>query len=134
MAANVRDPMCPAPESGLGRTYANGPAKAGLSQLMRVMALEWVGYGIRANAIAPGFMDTPLAAPIWADPERSRWIFNRVPVERLGPCADLVRSVAPRCAQPGPLGRPGVEPLEPGPPGQGRTRAQIQWSTTSTPS
>jgi NAD(P)-dependent dehydrogenase (short-subunit alcohol dehydrogenase family) len=67
-----------------------GPAKAGLSQLMRVMALEWVGHGIRANAIAPGFMDTPLAAPIWADPERSRWIFNRVPVERAGRPDELI--------------------------------------------
>jgi NAD(P)-dependent dehydrogenase (short-subunit alcohol dehydrogenase family) len=67
-----------------------GPAKAGLSQLMRVMALEWVGHGIRANAIAPGFMDTPLAAPIWADPERSRWIFNRVPVERPGRPDELI--------------------------------------------
>jgi NAD(P)-dependent dehydrogenase (short-subunit alcohol dehydrogenase family) len=67
-----------------------GPAKAGLSQLMRVMALEWVGHGIRANAIAPGFMDTPLAAPIWADPERTRWIFNRVPVERPGRPDELI--------------------------------------------
>ena len=40
-----------------------GPAKAGLSQLTKVMALEWAEHGIRANAIAPGFMDTPLAAP-----------------------------------------------------------------------
>lgn len=61
-----------------------GPAKAGLSQLMRVMALEWAEHGIRANAIAPGFMDTPLAAPVWADPDMSRWIFNRVPLERPG--------------------------------------------------
>ena len=67
-----------------------GPAKAGLSQLMRVMALEWVRHGIRANAIAPGFMDTPLAAPIWADPERRRWIFNRVPAERPGRPDELI--------------------------------------------
>jgi NAD(P)-dependent dehydrogenase (short-subunit alcohol dehydrogenase family) len=67
-----------------------GPAKAGLSQLTRVMALEWAEYGIRANAIAPGFMDTPLAAPVWADPEMNRWILNRVPVERPGRPAELV--------------------------------------------
>lgn len=67
-----------------------GPAKAGLSQLTRVMALEWAEHGIRANAIAPGFMDTPLAAPVWADPEMSRWIFNRVPFERPGLPAELV--------------------------------------------
>ncbi len=74
----------------LEQTSVYGPAKAGLSQLMRGMALEWVGHGIRANAIAPGFMDTPLAAPIWADPERTRWILNRVPVERAGRPDELV--------------------------------------------
>src|SRR6478672_5077360 len=52
---------------GLEQVSVYGPAKAGLSQLMRVMALEWAPHGIRANAIAPGFMDTPLAAPVWAD-------------------------------------------------------------------
>jgi NAD(P)-dependent dehydrogenase (short-subunit alcohol dehydrogenase family) len=67
-----------------------GPAKAGLSQLTRVMALEWVQHGIRANAIAPGYMDTPLAAPIWANPDVSRWILNRVPVERPGRPDELV--------------------------------------------
>ena len=67
-----------------------GPAKAGLSQLTKVMALEWAEHGIRANAIAPGFMDTPLAAPIWADDDMRRWIFNRVPVERPGRPDELV--------------------------------------------
>ena len=67
-----------------------GPAKAGVSQLTRVMALEWAEHGIRANAIAPGFMDTPLAAPIWADADMSRWIFNRVPFERPGRPDELV--------------------------------------------
>lgn len=67
-----------------------GPAKAGLSQLTKVMALEWAEHGIRANAIAPGFMDTPLAAPIWANDELRRWIFNRVPVERAGRPDELV--------------------------------------------
>jgi NAD(P)-dependent dehydrogenase (short-subunit alcohol dehydrogenase family) len=67
-----------------------GPAKAGLSQLTRVMALEWAQHGIRANAIAPGFMDTPLAAPIWANADISRWIMNRVPLERPGRPDELV--------------------------------------------
>jgi NAD(P)-dependent dehydrogenase (short-subunit alcohol dehydrogenase family) len=67
-----------------------GPAKAGLSQLTRVMALEWSQDGIRANAIAPGFMDTPLAAPIWADPDQRRWILNRVPMKRPGRPGELV--------------------------------------------
>jgi len=67
-----------------------GATKAGISQLTRHMALEWAEYGIRVNAIAPGFMDTPLAEPIWADPETSRWIHNRVPMERPGAPSELV--------------------------------------------
>ena len=75
---------------GLEHISVYGPAKAALSQLTRVMALEWAGDGIRANAIAPGYMDTPLAAPIWADPDRSRWILNRVPQKRAGQPSELV--------------------------------------------
>jgi NAD(P)-dependent dehydrogenase (short-subunit alcohol dehydrogenase family) len=75
---------------GLEHISVYGPAKAGLSQLTRVMALEWTEYGIRANAIAPGYMDTPLAAPIWADPDRRRWIFNRTPMRRPGRPDELI--------------------------------------------
>ena len=75
---------------GLEQVSVYGPAKAGLSQLMRVMALEWARHGIRANAIAPGFMDTPLAAPVWADPDVHRWILNRVPAERPGRPDELI--------------------------------------------
>ncbi len=67
-----------------------GATKAGISQLTRHMALEWAEHGIRVNAIAPGFMDTPLAAPIWADPEMRRWIHNRVPLERPGQPSELI--------------------------------------------
>ena len=66
------------------------PSKAALSNLTRVMALEWASSGIRANAIAPGFMDTPLAAPIWEHPDRRRWLLNRVPLQRPGKPDELV--------------------------------------------
>lgn len=67
-----------------------GTTKAGISQLTRHMALEWAEHGIRVNAIAPGFMDTPLAEPIWANPETNRWIHNRVPMERPGHPSELI--------------------------------------------
>lgn len=75
---------------GLEQVSVYGAAKAGLSQLTRVMAVEWAPYGIRANAVAPGYMDTPLAAPIWADREVRRWILNRVPLRRPGRPDELV--------------------------------------------
>jgi NAD(P)-dependent dehydrogenase (short-subunit alcohol dehydrogenase family) len=67
-----------------------GATKAGIGQFARHMALEWAEHGIRVNAIAPGFMDTPLAEPIWTDPETSRWIHNRVPMERPGQPSELI--------------------------------------------
>jgi NAD(P)-dependent dehydrogenase (short-subunit alcohol dehydrogenase family) len=69
---------------GLEHNSVYGPAKAGLSQLTRVMALEWAADGIRANCIAPGFLDTPLARPLWESADTSRWLRNRVPLRRAG--------------------------------------------------
>lgn len=61
-----------------------GPAKAALSQLTKVMAVEWAHLGIRANCISPGFMYTPLSASLWAEPERRRWMMERIPQLRPG--------------------------------------------------
>lgn len=75
---------------GLEQISVYGPAKAGLSQLTRVQALEWAEHGIRSNAVAPGFMDTPLATPVWEDRDMRRWILNRVPMKRPGRPDELV--------------------------------------------
>jgi NAD(P)-dependent dehydrogenase (short-subunit alcohol dehydrogenase family) len=43
--------------------------KAGLIQLLRTAAAEFGPSGVRANAIAPGVVETPLTAQIKAQPE-----------------------------------------------------------------
>ena len=45
------------PGIGVG---AYSPAKAGLASLTKLMALEWGEFGIRVNAIAPGFIETEM--------------------------------------------------------------------------
>ena len=43
--------------------------KAGIVQLVRTLAAELGPQGVRANVIAPGVVETPLTAPIKADPQ-----------------------------------------------------------------
>lgn len=75
---------------GIETVGVYGPAKAALSQLTKVMAVEWAHLGIRANALAPGFVHTPLTEPLWADPVRSGWVRDRTPARRPGLPTELV--------------------------------------------
>lgn len=64
-------------------------AKAGLDQVMRVLALEWGEYGVRVNSIMPGpIEDTGGLARLLADDERSRFE-ERVPLRRVGQKDDI---------------------------------------------
>jgi NAD(P)-dependent dehydrogenase (short-subunit alcohol dehydrogenase family) len=53
------------------RAFANGIAygasKGGVEQMTRAMAEAWSASGINANAIAPGFFETELTAPVFGD-------------------------------------------------------------------
>jgi NAD(P)-dependent dehydrogenase (short-subunit alcohol dehydrogenase family) len=49
---------------GNGQINAYALAKAGVSQLARNLAVEWGPQGVRANAIAPGFIATDLSKPL----------------------------------------------------------------------
>ena len=57
-------------------------SKHGLVGLTRTIAVEYAGQGIRANAIAPGFIDTPLSNH-FSPQERAR-LASRNPMNRLG--------------------------------------------------
>ena len=62
-------------------------AKAGVQAMMRVLARECARRGIRANAIAPGVIDTAMAATI---PESARAeMLKNIPLARLGTTAEV---------------------------------------------
>jgi NAD(P)-dependent dehydrogenase (short-subunit alcohol dehydrogenase family) len=75
---------------GLQGVSVYGAHKAALSQLAKSMSIEWAEFGIRVNAICPGFMLTPLSKPLWDDPQRGKWILNRSLMGRPGYPEELI--------------------------------------------
>jgi gluconate 5-dehydrogenase len=72
------------------RTVASYTAsKGGIAQLTKALAVDWADKGIRVNAVAPGYIDTPLNAPLIADPEFSAWVTKRTPLGRWGAPLDI---------------------------------------------
>ncbi|MFW7340126.1 SDR family oxidoreductase [Pollutimonas sp. H1-120] len=63
-------------------------SKAGLEHMTRAMALEWARYGIRVNALAPGYMETNLNRDFFAS-EAGQALIKRIPQRRLGTPRDL---------------------------------------------
>ncbi len=62
--------------------------KAGANQLTRAIARDLFGHNIRANAIAPGYFETEMAAPLF-DSEAGRSLVDRHPLQRLGKVEEL---------------------------------------------
>lgn len=73
-------------QAGTVGSYA--PSKAAAIQLTKVSALELARFGIRVNAIAPGFVETDLTPDFFAS-EACQAMIHRIPQRRLGNMDDL---------------------------------------------
>ena len=78
----------PAPNVGI---YA--ATKAAITSLTQLQALEWGPLGIRVNAVAPGFIDAGMSAPIFLDDAVREKRSGGVPLKRLGSAEDVVQAV-----------------------------------------
>jgi gluconate 5-dehydrogenase len=75
------------------RAFSNsggyGAAKAGLTALTRSQSEAWASRGVCCNALAPGFVITPLTAPVASDPARVAALAARTMVGRNGEPGDF---------------------------------------------
>jgi NAD(P)-dependent dehydrogenase (short-subunit alcohol dehydrogenase family) len=69
---------------------AYGCSKAAIVALTKSLANDWAQYGIRVNAIAPGFIPTPLNRGLIEGTPRGDWIKKHTPFARFGNADELV--------------------------------------------
>ena len=67
-------------------------SKAGLIGLTRSMAREFASRGITVNAVAPGFIETPMTAVL--DEKQSASMLAQIPLGRRGTALDIAQAVA----------------------------------------
>lgn len=75
---------------GVGNLSVYGLTKSAIGQMTRVMAVEWAQHNVQVNCICPGWIETELTKPLWADEQKRRWILDRVPAGRPGTPEDLI--------------------------------------------
>lgn len=64
-------------------------SKGGLSQITKTMANDWAKYGIRVNAIGPGFFSTDIVQWAQKDPELYPRLVGRTAMKRFGKPEEL---------------------------------------------
>ena len=83
---------------GSSRVPGYSASKGGVAQLTKSLALAYAGDRIRVNAIAPGWIATPMTAVLRDDPQKSAPILARTPLARWGTPEDLTGAVAFLCS------------------------------------
>jgi NAD(P)-dependent dehydrogenase (short-subunit alcohol dehydrogenase family) len=83
---------------GSGVAPAYSASKGGIAQLTKSLAIAWAADGIRVNAIAPGWIETPLTEPLTSDPARRQAIIDRTPLARWGQPDDVAGAALFLCS------------------------------------
>ncbi len=78
---------------GGGLVPGYSASKGGVAQLTKSLAIAYAADGIRVNAVAPGWIATPLTQALQDDAQRSAAILSRTPMGRWGTPADVAGPV-----------------------------------------
>jgi NAD(P)-dependent dehydrogenase (short-subunit alcohol dehydrogenase family) len=75
-------------------------AKAGINQVIRVMAMEWGPEGVRVNGISPGpIAGTEGMARLAPNPEVTKALTGRIPLRRFGEISEIAESAVFLCSE-----------------------------------
>ncbi|PUE50381.1 2-deoxy-D-gluconate 3-dehydrogenase [Limnohabitans sp. 2KL-1] len=78
---------------GSGLTPGYSASKGGVAQLTKSLAIAYAADGIRVNAVAPGWIATPLTQALQDDAARNAQIVGRTPMGRWGQPEDVADPV-----------------------------------------
>jgi len=74
-----------------------GMSKAAMNQLTKNLAVEWAKEGIRVNAVAPWYINTPLAQTVLKDNAYLEQVLQRTPLGRVGEPEEVASMVTYFC-------------------------------------
>jgi NAD(P)-dependent dehydrogenase (short-subunit alcohol dehydrogenase family) len=83
---------------GGGLVPAYSASKGGVAQLTRSLAIAYAADNIRVNALAPGWIATPLTQALQDDGGRSQGILERTPMKRWGQPDEVANVAAFLCS------------------------------------
>lgn len=78
---------------GIFPNAAYQASKGAVVNLTRALALEWASRGLRVNAVAPNYVDTPLTEAIFSDPAKLAQVLAHTPMGRLPSPDDVAQAV-----------------------------------------
>ncbi len=78
---------------GLANRSTYGISKGAIIQMTKMLAIEWARHGIRVNAIAPGTVETPTRAAVFAkDPAMRDAMIQRIPLQRFAEVEEIAEA------------------------------------------
>jgi NAD(P)-dependent dehydrogenase (short-subunit alcohol dehydrogenase family) len=83
---------------GGGLVPGYSASKGGVAQLTKSLAIAYAAENIRVNAVAPGWIATPLTGALREDEARSQAILSRTPLNRWGKPEDIAGAVLFLCS------------------------------------
>ena len=83
-----------AAQYGIPKVIAYSASKTAIDGMTRAMAVDLAPFGIRVNAVAPGFIKTNMSSKaLDNDPERKNKVLSRTPMGKLGEPSDVADAV-----------------------------------------